>query len=323
SVRRRRHAAGGRQGARRARGGAAAGERPEGFRRGEPRGPPRPPGRSSTAHHSRGRGRREGRDRAGARPRGPRRAVAGARVEPGGGEAGRGRAGRRPLDLRPLPPGPARRRPRPLRRRAALRRRERGGARRRPRPPPPGDPLPRRRLPPEHGPGARGSGALRDAPPRVPRLGARARRRLLPLPRPRRRTRQRRVAHAGLRAGAAVAAGATPPDQGAVVELLDGFEQRHPDAKDLHPRALELRLAARVATGRLEEASRDLDAFLALRAGAAERRGTLARVGRELATRAERAAPAEQPPALALARKVYTVLARESGDAGSRIVLAD
>ena len=123
--------------------------------------------------------------------------------------------------------------------------------------------------------------------------------------------------------GAAVAAGATPPDQGAVVELLDGFEQRYPDAKDLHPRALELRLAARVATGRLEEASRDLDAFLALRAGAAERRGTLARVGRELATRAERAAPEEQAPALALARKVYTVLARESGDAGSRIVLAD
>ena len=123
--------------------------------------------------------------------------------------------------------------------------------------------------------------------------------------------------------GAAVAAGATPPEQGAVVELLDGFEQRYPDAKDLHPRALELRLAARVATGRLEEASRDLDAFLALRAGAAERRGTLARVGRELATRAERAAPEEQAPALALARKVYTVLARESGDAGSRIVLAD
>ena len=123
--------------------------------------------------------------------------------------------------------------------------------------------------------------------------------------------------------GAAVAAGATPPDQGAVVELLDGFEQRYPDAKDLHPRALELRLAARVATGRLEEASRDLDAFLALRAGAAERRGTLARVGRELAARAERAAPEEQAPALALARKVYTVLARESGDAGSRIVLAD
>ena len=123
--------------------------------------------------------------------------------------------------------------------------------------------------------------------------------------------------------GAAVAAGATPPDQGAVVELLDGFEQRYPDAKDLHPRALELRLAARVATGRLEEASRDLDAFLALRAGATERRGTLARVGRELATRAERAAPEEQAPALALARKVYTVLARESGDAGSRIVLAD
>ena len=123
--------------------------------------------------------------------------------------------------------------------------------------------------------------------------------------------------------GAVVAAGATPPDQGAVVELLDGFEKHYPDAKEIHPRALELRLAARVATGQLEEAARDLDAFLALRADPAERRGTLARVGRELATRAERAAPAEQTPALALARKVYTVLVREGGDGSNRIVLAD
>jgi tetratricopeptide (TPR) repeat protein len=123
--------------------------------------------------------------------------------------------------------------------------------------------------------------------------------------------------------GAAVAAGATPPDQGAVVELLDGFERRWPDAKDLQPRALELRLAARVATGQLEEASRDLDAFLALRAGAAERRGTLARVGRELATRTEHAAPGEEARALALARRVYTVLVREGGQASDRIVLAD
>src|SRR5207249_1004057 len=75
--------------------------------------------------------------------------------------------------------------------------------------------------------------------------------------------------------GAVVAAGATPPDQGAVVELLDGFENHYPDAQELHPRALELRLAARVATGQLAEASRDLDAFLALRTDAAERRGTL------------------------------------------------
>src|SRR5206468_3540600 len=76
--------------------------------------------------------------------------------------------------------------------------------------------------------------------------------------------------------GAVVAAGATPPDQGAVVALLDGFEKHYPDAQELHPRALELRLAARVATGQLAEVSRDLDAFLALRTDAAERRGTLA-----------------------------------------------
>src|SRR2546430_177596 len=61
--------------------------------------------------------------------------------------------------------------------------------------------------------------------------------------------------------GAVVAAGATPPDQGAVVELLDGFEKHYPDAKEIHPRALELRLAARVATRQLEEAARDLDAL--------------------------------------------------------------
>src|SRR5439155_119037 len=116
---------------------------------------------------------------------------------------------------------------------------------------------------------------------------------------------------------------ATPPDQGAVVALLDGFEKHYSDAQELHPRALELRLAARVATGQLAEAARDLEAFLALRTDAAERRGTLARLGHALATRAERAAPAEQAPALALARRVYAVLVRESGDASNRIVLAD
>src|SRR5439155_255764 len=73
--------------------------------------------------------------------------------------------------------------------------------------------------------------------------------------------------------GAVVAAGATPPDQGAVVALLDGFEKHYPDAQELHPRALELRLAARVATGQLAEAARDLEAFLALRTDAAGRRG--------------------------------------------------
>src|SRR5207247_9467447 len=62
--------------------------------------------------------------------------------------------------------------------------------------------------------------------------------------------------------GAAVAAGATPPDQGAVVELLDGFEQRYPDAKDLHPRDLWLSLAARVSTVRIEVRAVDHDSYL-------------------------------------------------------------
>src|SRR5207247_714277 len=350
--RRRRHAAGRRQSARRARGGAAAGERQEGAERKRSRGPARPPRRAPAARRHRRCGGREGRDRAGARPRGARRTVAGARVEPRRGAAGRRHAGRRPLHVRPLPAGAARRRPRPLRRRAAPRRGERGGARRRARPPPPGDPVSRCGLPAERGPGARGGGAVRGPPPRAPRLGAHARR---PVPFAARahlgdlecrvamlgkgnegrkevlaalRAFARDAAEMGLGAraallGAVVAAGATPPDQGAVVELLDGFEKHYPDAQELHPRALELRLAARVATGQLAEASRDLDAFLALRTDAAERRGTLTRLGRELATRAERAAPAGQAPALALARRVYAVLVRESDDASDRIVLAD
>src|SRR5207244_10799790 len=74
--------------------------------------------------------------------------------------------------------------------------------------------------------------------------------------------------------GAVVAAGATPPDQGAVVALLDGFEKHYPDAQELHPRALELRLAARVATGQLAEAPRDLDPFPAPPADAARPRAT-------------------------------------------------
>ena len=123
--------------------------------------------------------------------------------------------------------------------------------------------------------------------------------------------------------GAAVAAGATPPDQGTVVELLDGFETRYPDAKELHARALELRLAARVGTGQLAAAGKDLDAFLALRAATAERRDTLARLGRELATRAERSTPPEQTLALSLARKVYGVLVQETSEPAHRIVLAD
>ena len=121
---------------------------------------------------------------------------------------------------------------------------------------------------------------------------------------------------------ALVAAGGSPPDHAAVVEVLEGFEKRYPEARDLHPRALELRLAAQVATGHLEAAQQDLDAFLAAPAGA-ERRRTLSRLGRDLAARAERAAPAARGPALTLARKVYGVLAQDSGDPADRLVLAD
>src|SRR5438093_318475 len=115
----------------------------------------------------------------------------------------------------------------------------------------------------------------------------------------------------------------SPPTPGPTAPLVGGFETRYPAAKELHARALELRLAARVATGQLAAGDRDLDAFLGLHTDATERRDTLARAGRELATRAERAAPAEQAPALALARRVYAVLVRENGDAGNRIILAD
>jgi tetratricopeptide (TPR) repeat protein len=119
--------------------------------------------------------------------------------------------------------------------------------------------------------------------------------------------------------GALVAATATPPEHGAVLELLDGFEKRYPDAKELHARALALRLAARVESGQLEAAEKDLDAFLAL---GGDRR-TLARVGRELATRAVQGAEGERGAALALARKVYAVLVEQSDDPTDRITLAN
>jgi tetratricopeptide (TPR) repeat protein len=123
--------------------------------------------------------------------------------------------------------------------------------------------------------------------------------------------------------GAVVAASATPPDHAAVIELLDGFEKRYPDAKDMHPRAVELRLGARVATGQLEGAERDLDAFLGGRGDEQDRRRTLSRLGRDLATRAERGPETERRTALALARKVYAALVQATGDPRDRIMLAD
>ena len=122
--------------------------------------------------------------------------------------------------------------------------------------------------------------------------------------------------------GAAVAASGRTPDHAAVVELLEGFETRYPDARDLHSGALELRLGARIGSGQIEGADKDLDAFLALPPDA-DRRRTLARIGRDLASRAERASPPESGPTLALARKAYGALVERDGTASDRITLAD
>ncbi len=123
-----------------------------------------------------------------------------------------------------------------------------------------------------------------------------------------------RVARATLLA-ALLAAGATPPDHATVVTLLDGFETRYPGAKTLHPRTVELRLSARIGSGDLAAGARDLDAYLA-QPPDGDRRRTLARLGRELVTTADRANDDRRPAALALARKVYAALA-------DRLTLAD
>jgi len=128
------------------------------------------------------------------------------------------------------------------------------------------------------------------------------------------------VARAAL-LGAVVAAGASPPDHAGVIELLDGFESRYPEARDLHARALEMRLEARVASGQLQAAEPDLDAVLGAEDG--DRHRTLARLGHQLAIRAERMPADETGPALALARKVYTTLVERTGDPSERIMLAD
>ncbi len=129
------------------------------------------------------------------------------------------------------------------------------------------------------------------------------------------------VARAAL-LGALVAAGATPPDRAAVLQLTDGFEARYPEARDLHARALALRLVARVGDGDLDAAGRDLDALLK-RAPDDDGRRTLDRVGRNLVARVERAPEAERGPALALARRVYGALVDGNGGGGARIALAD
>lgn len=123
--------------------------------------------------------------------------------------------------------------------------------------------------------------------------------------------------------GALVAAGGAEPDHAAVVDLLDGYEQRYPAARELHPQAVELRLVARVASGQIAEAGRDLDAFLGARARNDGDQTTLARLARDLAARAERAPAGGPNPALQLARRAQTTLAERTGDARDRVVLAD
>ena len=130
------------------------------------------------------------------------------------------------------------------------------------------------------------------------------------------------VARAAL-LGAAVAAGGTPPDHTTALALLDGFETRYPEARDLHSRALELRLASRVGAGRLDGVEPDLARYLAQAPPGPDRRRTLAHLGHELAAQAERAGAERGAPAVALARKVYETLMHDGGDANDRITLAE
>src|SRR4029077_5713498 len=129
------------------------------------------------------------------------------------------------------------------------------------------------------------------------------------------------VARAALM-GALVAASTTPPDRQTTVALLADFEKKYPGAKDLVPQALEARLAARVALGQFDDAQRDVDAFVAAKP-AGDRAKLLARLGREMATRAARTDGAERDRAQAMARKIYTVLVNEGGDDRDRVELAD
>src|SRR5262249_58971415 len=72
----------------------------------------------------------------------------------------------------------------------------------------------------------------------------------------------------------------------------------------------------------LDRAGSDLDVFIGHGADA-ERRRTLTRLGRDLATQAESGPTERRGQALALARRVYIVLANETGEASDRLMLAD
>jgi tetratricopeptide (TPR) repeat protein len=132
------------------------------------------------------------------------------------------------------------------------------------------------------------------------------------------------VARAALMGGL-VAADARPPDPAAVVELLDRYETRFPQAKDWHATAVQRRLAARVALGAFADAEHDLEVFLAS-AAEADRRRTLDDLGRTLQKQLDVGDEAHRAAALTLARKVYSALVvsgATNGEAADRIALAD
>jgi TolA-binding protein len=129
------------------------------------------------------------------------------------------------------------------------------------------------------------------------------------------------VARAALM-GALAAAGTTPPQHETTLALLDDFEKKYPSQKELLPKAVEARLAAKVALGRLGDATADLDSYLAA-GGSTERSKTLARLGRDLAARTERGEAPEKAQALALARKVYAAILQSGGTSADKITLAD
>jgi tetratricopeptide (TPR) repeat protein len=114
--------------------------------------------------------------------------------------------------------------------------------------------------------------------------------------------------------GALVAAGARPPDDAAVIELLAPYDGAQ---------ALELRLVARVGTGDLAGAAADLDAWLATGPDPDTRRRTLRRIGRTLVARVHQGPSVPDAPALALARTVYAALAEQSGTPTDLVALAN
>jgi tetratricopeptide (TPR) repeat protein len=128
------------------------------------------------------------------------------------------------------------------------------------------------------------------------------------------------VARAALMGGL-VASDARPPDTAAVIEFLGGYEQRFPDEKPWHALAIARRLVARAGRGELDDAARDLDAYLV--ADDPDRRRTLSDVGRALQHGLDVGDEPQRAKTLAFARKAYGALVQAGGDQADRVALAD